>query len=205
MNLCIECNNFKEYYYLNYFPNKQPMNNEYIDCVTNNNKPQNFYFNEQNKDFRPCFETCANCNYGGDGNENNCTICANEFILKPDIINTTNCVIKCKYLYYYTYLGQYKCTDIYDCPEDYNLLIIEKKKCIDNCEKDDIFKYQYNGECNKICPIETRLSEDKNLCKDVNLNKCKLTQNKIYYLNENITDNEIDKKAKSLCKRIPIY
>ena len=200
MDLCIECNNFEEYYYLNYFPNNQPMNNEYIDCVNNNNKPPNFYFNKENKDFRPCYETCATCYYGGNGIENNCTTCDEAFILKPDIINTTNCVGKCKYLYYYNQLGQYKCTSIYDCPEEYSLLIIEKEKCIDNCGNDDTYKYQYSGECNKICPNETELSEDENLCKDMDLGKCKLTENKIYYLNENLTDAEIDKKAKNYAK-----
>ena len=195
-NLCIKCNTFQEYYYLNSFPNKKSMNDEYIDCVNNKTRPSNFYFNEENKDFRPCYETCASCIYGGNGKENNCITCDYEYILKPDIINSTNCVSKCKYLYYYNNLGQYKCTDIYDCPEEYSLFIIEKKKCIDICEKDDTYKYQYNGECNKICPDETRLSADENLCKDINLNKCKLTENQLYYLHENITDEEVDKKAK---------
>ena len=174
--------------------------NEYIDCVNNNTKPPNFYFNEENKEFRPCFQTCATCIYGGDGNENNCTTCDNEYIFKPDIIDTTNCVGKCKFFYYYNNLDQYKCTDLYDCPEDYSLLIIGKKKCVDNCEKDYIYKYQYSGECYKICPDDTRLNADKNICKDINLNKCKLTENNIYYLNENITDEDIDKKAKIYAK-----
>ena len=69
INLCIKCNSKKEYYFLNYTNENQ----KYIDCVNNITKPSNFYFNEENKDYEPCFYTCATCDFGGDGIENNCS------------------------------------------------------------------------------------------------------------------------------------
>ena len=125
-NLCIKCNNKKEYYFLNYAIE----NPNYIDCVNNITKPKNFYFNEENKNYEPCFYTCATCVYGGDGIENNCTSCELNYIIKPDFPNSTNCVIKCLYFYYYTVFDQYKCTPSEECPKDYNLMIKQKKNVL---------------------------------------------------------------------------
>ena len=166
-NLCIKCNNKKEYYFLNYRSIEKP---HYIDCVNNITKPSNFYFNKKNNDYEPCFYTCATCDYDGDGIENNCTSCELNHISKPDFPNSTNCVINCLYFYYYTVFDQYKCTPSAECPKDYNLIIKEKRKCINNCLNDDMHKYQYNGECLKECPNNTYYDEYEYKCKDIN--KC---------------------------------
>ena len=117
----------------------------------------------------PCYEFCKTCKYGGDNTINNCTSCAFGFIFIPGLINTTNCVIKCPYFYYYTTYGQYKCSELSVCPEDYNLLIRNKEQCIEDCKKDDEYKYQYNGECYKECPSDSSDNEDF-ICKDNNIN-----------------------------------
>ena len=68
-NLCIKCNNEKNYYYLNYMP-AEPRN-KYIDCVNEMTKPARFYFNVKKKDYEPCstykynsnntcFKNCSN-------------------------------------------------------------------------------------------------------------------------------------------------
>ena len=193
-NLCIKCNNQKGYYYLN------ANSIGYIDCVNNKTKPSNFYFNKENKDFRPCYELCATCDYDGDGNENNCTSCESNYILKPDYADSTNCVRKCQYFYYYTNFGQYKCTNTPICPDEYNLLIKEKGKCIDNCENDNEYKYQYNGECFKECPINTNHDNNKYICKDINLNKCLLSENKLAYIGENISEIKLEELAEKYAK-----
>ena len=196
-NLCITCNNEKGYYFLNkYSILFQPANNSFIECIKEELKPSNFYFNNENKDFRPCYERCQTCNYGGDGNENNCTSCDINYILKPDILNSSNCVLKCQYFYYYSSLGYYKRTNYPHCPYDYSLIISEKEKCIDSCENDNVYKFQYNGKCFKECPNNTYHDDNEYLCKDINIRKCLLSENKINYLSENILDNEIEKKAK---------
>ena len=187
-NLCLKCNNKKGYYFLNKNNNsKKAGNSEYIDCVNNDTKPSNFYFNKEEKDFRICYETCATCDYGGNGNEHNCTSCEANYIIMPDIPNSTHCVFKCLYFYYYTSYNQYKCTETSICPKDFNLLINEKRKCTDNCIKDDIYKYQYNGNCLKECPNGTINEINEYICKDKNLDKCVLSENEFNYLNDNIT------------------
>ena len=196
-NLCIKCNNQKGYYYLNKKSLSKKLDiNEYIECINNNTKPSNFYFNIENNDYESCYEICKTCKYGGDGNENNCTSCETDYIFKPDVYDTTNCVIKCQYFYYYTSIGHYKCTQDFECPETYNLKIEEKGKCIDYCENDNIYKYQYNGECYKECPDNTNHDDNEFICKDINLNKCLLTENIINSLNENSTDDEVEKFVK---------
>ena len=201
MNLCIKCNNNKGYYYLNESSllTHQETNN-YIECIKKNEKPSNFYFNQENKDFRLCYETCNTCEYGGDGNINNCTSCDINYFFKPDINNTTNCVIKCSFFYYYNKFGQYKCTSSFQCPKDYNLLVKAKKRCINNCEYDDTYKYQYNGECLIKCPNNTYHRDNEYICKDININKCLLSENSYYSLNENLTDNEIEIFSKNYAK-----
>jgi len=197
-NLCIKCNNKKEYYLLNFYSFEKP---NYIDCVNNITKPPNFYFNEENNDYESCFYTCATCDHGGDGDENNCTSCELNHAKKPDFPNSTNCVIKCLYYYYYTIFDQYKCTPSAECPKDYNLMIKEKKKCIDNCQNDDLYKYQYNGECLEECPNNTYYDENENKCKDKDVNKCLLTENDLdIKIQNNITDEELEEIVRFYAK-----
>ena len=101
------------------------------------------------------------------------------------------------YFYYYPTLNQYKCTSDFNCPTNYNFFIKEKLKCIDNCEKDNTYKYQYNGECYIECPKDTYHEDNTFICKDKNINKCLLSQNVINTLNQNITDTEIEKYTKN--------
>ena len=203
MNLCIKCNNKDGYYFLNniVYPNNIiGINENYIDCINNNSKPSNFYFNTEKKSYEPCYQTCSTCEIGGDGNENHCTSCEKNYIRNPDFVDTSNCVIKCVFFYYYTTYEQYKCTEKLICPHDYSLFIKGKKKCIDICEKDDTYKYQYNGECLKDCPKNTTKETNSYLCKDKEINKCILSENDFYSLNENLTENEVEIRAKNYAK-----
>ena len=199
-NLCLNCNKVKSYYPLNLSSQINSLTyltkyNGYVECVNESTKPNNFYLNLENEDYEKCYETCSTCKYKGDGNENNCTSCEENFIQKPDYSNSSNCVSKCNYFYYYTIYNQYKCTASYECPEEYNLLIQKKFKCTNNCTKDEIYKYKYKGECLSECPNNTKDNNDY-ICKDININKCLLSENKYYSLIENITDDEIEKLAR---------
>ena len=195
--LCIECNNLKGYYPLkiNSLESSEVSKN-YIDCVNNKTKPSRFYFNAENKDYEQCYERCASCEYGGNDNNNNCTSCDTGFIFNQDLINITNCVVKCPY-YHYNYYGAYRCSSTFLCPQDYNLLIEEKNKCTNNCSNDDIFKYQYNGECLKNCPANTNSENSDYFCKDSNTDICSLSKKEIIISKGNITDNELGLIAKS--------
>ena len=187
--LCIECNNLLGFYYLNKNPNSF-RRNKYIDCVNEETKPSNFYFNSLNQDYEMCYTTCATCKFFGDDEKNNCTTCDEEIYTKyREEENSTNCVVKCKY--YITDSNIRQC--IKECPDEYNLFIEEVNKCIDDCKKDREYKYRYNGRCYKRCPNNT-LDDNDYICKDIQTNKCFLSINEINYLNENFT---ID-KAESL-------
>ena len=65
----------------------------------------------------------------------------------------TNCYEKCNYYYYFDETNNFHCTEI--CPNKYGKLIKEKNQCIDNCYKDDIYKYEYNDNCYINCPDGT--------------------------------------------------
>ena len=198
LNLCKKCNIEKNYYPLNTM--EAIKENEYFDCFNEITKPQGFYFDEINQDYKLCYFNCKTCDFGGDGNNNNCTSCKNDLILKPDIPNSSNCVVRCTFFYYYQG-NQYKCTNNENCPDNYQLEINEKRKCIDKCEKDDTYKIRYDGGCYKNLPEGTKYDENKKISRDIDINKCKLNK-KILRLeaDKNITEYEIETKAKLYTK-----
>ena len=115
-----------------------------------------------------CYKNCQTCNNYGNEDENNCTSCVSNYIFLPDNNNSTNCVPKCFYYYYFSlYNNIYSCTSNFQCPEEAKLLIRNKNKCIDNCSKDNIYKYQYSGECLEKCPDNTNVNGYKCEIKNV--------------------------------------
>ena len=152
------------------------------------------------KYYEPCYEACGKCEYGGNNINNNCILCEFGYIPIKGINNTFNCMIKCPYYFYYTKFGQYKCSKLTVCPEDYYLLIREKDQCIEDCSKDNEYKYQYNGECFKECPENSININDSYMCLDNNVNLCSLSKKEILVKNEVITEEEIEKLAKSYLK-----
>ena len=195
--LCLTCNIRQGFYLLNNLLSKEKnleIYGNYIDCVNDTTKPSNFYYNQEKKDYEECYETCNTCFYSGDKNENNCSSCEINYIKEPDKKNSSNCVMKCPYLYYYNSYGKYKCTPTPNCPDDFNLLIKEKKKCVKKCQNDDIYRFNYDGKCLKECPSDTKNNDFK--CEDNIINKCILTEKEDISINENITENEIEKISK---------
>ena len=90
----------------------------------------------------------------------------------------------------------------------YNKYIIEKNKYIDNCNKDDIYKYEYNNICYNSCPKETHISKiNKYLCERNNLENInkkmniKEKYNKIYKF-RNLYDNIEDLMIKDIRNQI---
>jgi hypothetical protein len=166
--------------------------------VNNETKPSNFYFNEENDDYRPCYETCETCDIGGNWENNNCKTCRNSYIFKPDVSETSDCVIKCEFYYYYTTSNQYKCTANEYCPPNYPLFIKEKEngKCTNNCKNEDVYKYLYDTKCLKECPNNTNIDNVSFICVDKNTNDYKLTETKHILFDVNITTDEIDNFVK---------
>ena len=173
LNLCILCNEAKNYYRVNYIQKNQT----YFECLNKTSKIlKKFYFNETNKEFRPCYETCETCEKEGDPVFHNCLTCDADHMFRPNgTYPKNNCIAKCKF-YYISPYGQLKCLDTLECPSESKLLIKEKNKCTDDCTQDDTYKYQYNGNCLESCPENT--INDNYLCKE-NINKCKLSEKEI--------------------------
>ena len=196
MNLCIKCNNYLGYYPVNFKTNIFP--NKFVECFNNSTKLSNFYFNGNENQFEPCYETCSTCNYGGNEEINNCTSCDIDSRFRPETNGTTNCVKKCKYRYYFTSYGQYKCSNIDQCPQEAKFYVNAKYKCIENCILDDVYKYQYDGECVKNCPDGTYISEN-NICKIINKNKCSYKEYRDYIKDE-ISSKILDLLAMNYAK-----
>ena len=177
-NLCIECNKSKQYYeispHINFYSNSKGnlFFNQYKDCYNNSTKPSNFYLNKTTEYYEPCYKSCASCEYNGDGNQNNCTICDVDYMKDPRNPSSTNCVPLCTYFYYYTSYGQFKCSSTPQCPEENSLLIRVEKKCVESCLNEKKYKYQYNGECLEDCPEDTIKDERAHLCRVKNYESC---------------------------------
>ena len=195
-DLCIECNNELGFYQV-ILPNRLS-NNNFIECYSENTRPINFYFNSTEKKYKICYETCLTCDKEGNEYIHNCIKCDKKHIKRPESPDTTNCVTQCKYSYYFTHYGQYKCTNNSYCPQEANLYISELKKCTDNCNKEKNYKFQYGGRCLINCPDNTSPNSE-NICKDTNTNLCSKTENEID-LHEFLNTGGVDFNAKNYAK-----
>ena len=196
-NLCIKCSN--GYYPINsnYF-HSQSNAHSYVDCYELDKIPKNYYFDNNTNSYEPCYYTCSSCKFGGDGNVNNCTKCAKDYTEEPENPGSTNCVVSCKNFYYYTSYGQYKCSSNPQCPEEKNLLIREKKKCVDSCKDDgDKYKYQYSGECLEQCPPDT--TDENFICKVKSKEVCSKSFSQ-FDLYDFLKEGGVEKIAKTYAK-----
>ena len=107
----------------------------------------------------PCYQNCKKCNEYGNITEHKCIECYSN-----DIKINNNCYKNCKFYYYIDSLELYQCTEFNFCPEYYDKLIREKKRCIEECSKDITYQYEYNKVCYVKCPNNTKISN--NICID---------------------------------------
>ena len=148
-------------------PNGTIMNNNKCEdnsCKINsteclNNTPKGYYLDMNDNIYKKCYENCNYCYGKGDKENNSCIECKDNYIFLNDSINNNNCYKKCKHYYYFDEFNNYTCTINNKCPDEYNKLIIEKNKCIDYCENDNIYQYEYNNLCYKHNPNITNKNE----------------------------------------------
>jgi len=152
-NLCLECNNDLGYYKL-YLSSKN--NLPFLECFNEENKPKDFKLNKELLWYEPCYETCKECFDYGNSERNNCSTCISGYIIREE--NPNNCVANCEFYYYYNDYGQYRCTETDICPAGM-YLIKDKKKCINDCNKNIPFFYQFKGECIEVCPENTIIKD----------------------------------------------
>ena len=191
-NKCInECKNDDTYQY-------EYNNICYITCPTDTyvsidnmylcqDNPEGYYLDGENI-YQKCYESCKFCNGEGDINNHNCISCKSNYKNLEEIGYENNCYPECEYFYYINFSTNYYCTEENSCPTNYNKIINEKKKCIDECKNDDTYIYEYNNICYSTCPSNTYLKND-------NINVC-YKEPEGYYLD---TD-DIYKPCYSLCK-----
>ena len=192
-NLCLECNINKGYFPAEY-PDKSFLHG-FTECYNSTTKPINFYFDDENKKYKPCYETCLTCNEGGNSERHNCLSCDANLRNEPDK-NSTNCITECDYYYYYSPYGQYKCTNNSICPDEANLYIKKLKKCTNDCSKEKSeYKYQYGGQCLDECPSGTS-NDSKGLCINENYNSCSKSKREID-LQDFLTNGGVDSNAKN--------
>ncbi len=80
------------------------------------------------------------------------------------IIFQINCYEKCTFYYYYDNYRHHYCTNDKKCPNGFNKIIPEKKRCIDNCQKDNTYNIEYYGTCYDKCPPGTQPKENNIGC-----------------------------------------
>ena len=142
--------------------NKDSIFEEYDDGVAKCfYSPEGYYLDEDGF-YKECFENCRFCYGPGDEENNNCILCNKNYLFLEDSLYKTNCYEKCQYYYYFNETYHYFCTE--NCTGVYDKVIIEKKKCVDNCQKDSIYKYEYDKICYDKCPNGTIYSEEKGIC-----------------------------------------
>ena len=145
-----------------------PFEDNYIYTCVQENPPDNYYFDTNDNAYKECMSYCKKCSKGGDRYNHNCDECGDDYTFLDDVFAINNsCYLKCSNYYYFS-VGlsefSYQCCDI--CPDEYNKIIEPKKRCIDDCKKDNKYIYEYNNECYKVCPDNTKTYEKEKICLD---------------------------------------
>ena len=183
-NLCLSCNIENGYYPI---LNDNSNINSFINC---SNDSLSGYILD-NFAYRPCYSTCKECIKIGDNNNHQCSKCIDNFYL-----NETNCYQNCLYYYYFDDSNIHHCTEDKKCPDNKNKLVDKKGECIDNCSKDDLYKYEYNNKCYSYNITNYTQSNTNDITKE-NIEKTQESEIhyiNTYYVNENkILDENNDK------------
>ena len=191
-NICIESckENGYDFEYLNICYNECPEYTHSIHIENKNDtlicldkKPQGYYLDTDGF-YKKCYDPCKLCDEKGNEIEHNCTMCKKDYFFFNDSFYQNNCYQKCPNYYYYDDNYIYHCTD--NCSVIYYKLIVNSIKCINNCEKDSMYKYEYDQICYEEC-YDGINSEKEGICLDANIYQyINTTNNKIIGDNEEI-------------------
>ena len=160
--------------------------NRYICLETLN---ESYYFDEKDNIYKICYENCKRCNGEGNDINNNCIECKDGFILLKEPTKFNNC-FNCKYYYYIEESDNYYCTKDNNCIPNYKKYIPDKKKCINLCINDNIYKLEYNGNCVQYCPNGTYISN--NICHNNNASITEILEKESQDFVETILNGNVD-------------
>ena len=133
-------------------------NMEFGDLFVNNYKVNCMNSSYEDIDDSRCFT-----NKISENNKYSCDICGIDYHQKYNDEKNNNSYINCYrslkgfcpfYFYYNNSTNLFYCTEDDNCVDDYSNLIIEKSQCIDNCERDTIYKYEFKNICYKEPKID---------------------------------------------------
>ena len=125
--------------------------------------PENYYIDNNDNIYKECYSTCKKCKKSGNEINNNCKECIDNYIFLNDSLATSeNCYNICDLYYYFDENNIYICTQ--SCPPQYSKIIEPKKKCIDDCKKDDEYIYEFNNTCLKECPEYNKIYYEEKKC-----------------------------------------
>ena len=187
-NLCISCNISGGYYSKE---ENTDNNNGFIECYTSLlDLSDGYFFDDSDKMFKKCFKTCKKCSNKGNKINHECDEC-----FPGSTLNDSNCYEICEYKYYFDSSKEYHCTENEECPKGYKL-IEEKNQCIDNCNNDDVYIYEYKDKCYSY-PVKPDCSEDSLYINKITkecLNECNGIDffNNICGLRDNIDNDNND-------------
>ena len=170
LGLCTKCDEAK-YKRVNYTREFS----SFFDCKKEESLINKYYKDDLTGQYKPCFELCKKCLGPGNATSHNCLECADNYMFRPGDNPYNNCVAYSEF-YYMSAYNQYKGLNIFQCPEEAKYAIKDKKMCIDDCSKDNEYKYLFNGNCVKECPSGT--TKNNNICK-VNSDKCSFGENEL--------------------------
>ena len=207
-DLCISCNNDEHFYQI---LNDNENQSSFMNC---SQELERYYVD--NNILKPCYHSCKNCFDEGNEYIHNCLECNTNYSFINDSEKIGNCYEKCEFYYFFDSENKYICTLNYSCPVKYSKLIKEKNKCIDYCDKDDIYIYEFNNTCYEFCPNGTHNSSENYLMCEEDLicekyynyeyTKCLDNIPNGYYLNDSIakTIDKCDVKCNS-CDNESVY
>ena len=152
-DLCLSCNNKNDYYSIINYSNYGNNEDKFSYCINEN--PLGYFFDYNESIYKPCYNTCKSCSSFGNIIDNKCLSCYNNYTLSEN-----NCYKDCQYYHYFDSSNIYHCTINNSCPKEYNNIIIDKKQCIDLCNKDEEYFYEYNNICYKSNPHDIFYDND---------------------------------------------
>ena len=125
--------------------------------ICSSTAPRNYYLDNDDNIYKQCYTICKQCSKAGNSSNHNCDVCEEGYTFINDTVATKNNCYQICSIYYYFYFNSYSNKYYYycvnTCPTTYNKIIEPKKRCIDDCKKDEEYIYEYNNKCYKVCPI----------------------------------------------------
>ena len=146
---CLSCEND-----FGFYPIYDSNNDIFIQCF---DSLEGYYLDIKEKAFKKCYQSCKICDKSGIEESHNCLECLGDYKYEEKIGSYKNCyennIIDTTIV-----IIESTIEDIINCPNN-RKIIRDKKECIEDCSKDEIYKYEFHNGCYEICPENTLISD----------------------------------------------